>query len=89
MQQWAVWSLPPQGDSEGPTFIFHAAPPPEALPTTSLLRRSWHTISHTSGRGGVRSPVPLRPAGGLPALPGRSWLLRLLRALCRPGARAR
>src|SRR5712692_6707490 len=24
--RWAVWSLLPQGDSEGPTFISHAAP---------------------------------------------------------------
>ncbi len=36
----------------------------------------------------VRSPVPLCPADGLPVLPGRSLLLRLLRALCRHRARA-
>ncbi len=39
-QQWAVSSLPPQGGSEEPTFISHAAPPPDALPTSNPLQRS-------------------------------------------------
>jgi len=30
-----VWSLPPQGDSGGPTSISRAAPHHEALPTSS------------------------------------------------------
>lgn len=35
-----VWSLPPQGDSGGPTAISRAAPHHEALPTSSSLPRS-------------------------------------------------
>jgi len=42
-QQWAAWSHPPQDGSEGQTLISYAAPPQEALPTSSSCRRSWHT----------------------------------------------
>lgn len=35
-QQWVVWSLPPQGDSGGPTSISRAASPQEALPNIKL-----------------------------------------------------
>jgi hypothetical protein len=33
-------SSPPQSSSEAPAFISHAAPPPDALPTSSSLQRS-------------------------------------------------
>ena len=36
MQHKAVWSLPPQGDSEGPTFITRTAPITQR-PITYLL----------------------------------------------------
>ena len=39
-QQWVVWSLPPQGDSGGPTPISRAASHQEALPISSSLPRS-------------------------------------------------
>jgi hypothetical protein len=45
-QHVVVWSLPPKGDSEGPTFISRTAPTPGGLPYLLIktsVHRSWRT----------------------------------------------
>src|SRR6516225_9309046 len=64
-QLTAVWSLPLQGDSGGPTSISRAAPPPAVLPTPlNLLQRSWHTVVCISHDDHVAARPPAPPPVG-------------------------
>ena len=54
-QHMVVWSLPPKGDSEGPTFIARTAPTPGGLPYLLIktsVRRSWPTPRRSLGVSG-------------------------------------
>src|SRR5215218_10332166 len=51
-QHVVVWSLPPKGDSEGPTFISRTAPTPGGLPYLLIktsVHRSWRTLRRSKG----------------------------------------
>src|SRR3954467_10969319 len=87
MQHEAVWILPPQGESEGPTFITRTAPITQR-PITYLLIGllslfGTHARAKSSDRrltcadAGVerlRSECRLRSVGSRHRLPSRSYL---------------
>src|SRR6266852_1838259 len=67
-------------------FVARQAAPASFTEDTQHRLGTLHFAFHSARD--TQSPVPLCPADGLPVLPGRSLLLRLLRALCRHRARA-
>jgi hypothetical protein len=60
---WWFEASPRRAAPKGQTFISHAAPHQEALPTSSSPPRSWHTSSRTCLGDGVGSRPPAGRAG--------------------------